>query len=65
MKTGRAPRRPRAAPAARAQRGQSTVEYLLTTVGVLALFSGMYGFTQGQLKALFTAGARVILRAYH
>lgn len=46
-------------------RGQSTIEYLLTTVAVLALFSSMYGFTQGELKKLFTAGARVILRAYH
>lgn len=46
-------------------KGQATVEYLLTTLAVLVLFSSMYGFTQGQLKKLFTAAARVILRAYH
>lgn len=46
-------------------RGQTTVEYLLTTLAVLALFSSMYGFTQGELRKLFAAGARVILRAYY
>jgi len=49
----------------RGNRGQTTVEYLLTTLAVLALFSSMYGFTQGELRKLFAAGARVILRAYY
>ena len=47
------------------EKGQSTIEYLLTTAAVLVLFSSMYGFTQGQLRKLFAAGARVILRAYY
>jgi hypothetical protein len=49
----------------RGSRGQTTIEYLLTTAAVLVLFSSMYGFTQGQLKKLFSAGARVILRSYY
>jgi len=41
------------------------VEYLLTTLAVLVLFSSMYGFTQGQLKRLFTAAARLIVGSYY
>lgn len=47
------------------ERGQSLIEYMFATLGLLMLFSGMYGFMQGQLKKLFTAAARVILRAYY
>lgn len=47
------------------QSGQSVVEYMFASLSLLFLFSAMYGFIQGQLKTLFTAASRVILRAYH
>lgn len=41
------------------------VEYLLSTLAVLALFSSMYGFTSNELRTLFSSAARVILTSYH
>jgi len=48
-----------------ASRGQTTIEYLLSTMMILALFTGMYGFLQVQTRRLFAAAARMILRAYY
>ncbi len=48
----------------RLSRGQTTVEYLLTTVVLVAAFSGFYGFIQQQLKSLFTNAAMMILSTW-
>lgn len=45
-------------------RGQSTVEYLLTTMALVTLFAGMYGFLQGQIRRLFQAAGTKILTSY-
>jgi Flp pilus assembly pilin Flp len=45
--------------------GQTTVEYLLTTVTLVTVFAGMYGFLQSSLKSEFQAAARVILKSYY
>jgi Flp pilus assembly pilin Flp len=45
----------------RGRNGQTAVEYLLTTVVLVTVFAGMYGYLQGQLKTLFTkAGVRIL-----
>lgn len=41
------------------------VEYLLTTMTLVTLFAGMYGFMQGQLRRLFIQAGMKILRAYY
>ncbi len=41
--------------------GQTTVEYLLTTLALVVAFAGFYGFIQQQLKSLFTHAAGMIL----
>jgi Flp pilus assembly pilin Flp len=49
----------------RGERGQTAVEYLLTTVVLVMVFASLYGFMQGQLKNLFRAAAVKILRSYY
>lgn len=49
----------------RGSRGQSTVEYLLTTMALVTAFAGMYGFIQGQMKILFKTAAIKILTSYY
>ncbi len=46
------------------KRGQTAVEYLLTTVTLVTVFAGMYGFLQGQLKGLFKIAGMRILTPY-
>lgn len=41
------------------------MEYLLTTLILVTVFSTMFGFMQGQLKNLFTQAAIAILRSYY
>jgi Flp pilus assembly pilin Flp len=41
--------------------GQTVVEYLLTTLTLVTVFAGMYGFLQGQLKTLFKLAGMLIL----
>ena len=41
------------------------MEYLLTTMALVTLFAGMYGFLQGQLKSLFQIAGIKILTPYH
>lgn len=48
-----------------AGRGQAAVEYIMSTLMILVLFTGMYGFLQQQTRRLFTAAARAIVRSYH
>jgi hypothetical protein len=48
----------------RRRTGQSAVEYLLTTVTLVTVFAGMYGFIQSSAKTQFQAAARMILRSY-
>lgn len=45
--------------------GQAAVEYLLTTVSLVMLFVGLYGFLQGQLRDLFRAAGLKILMPYY
>lgn len=40
------------------------MEYLLTTVTLVTVFAGMYGFLQGQLKTLFKIAGLKILTPY-
>jgi hypothetical protein len=47
------------------KRGQAAVEYLLTTVTLVTVFAGLYGFLQGQLRRLFIAAGTKILQAYY
>lgn len=47
------------------RRGQAAVEYLLTTMTLVTLFAGMYGFLNGQLRKLFIQAGMKILRAYY
>ena len=44
--------------------GQTTVEYLLTTLALVTVFASMYGFMQGQLRKLFTKAGIAILTSY-
>ena len=46
-------------------RGQTAVEYILTTMALVTAFAGMYAFMQGQEKILFRRAAIVILRSYY
>ena len=46
------------------KRGQTTVEYLLTTLALVVAFAGFYGFIQQQLKSLFTSAAGMILATW-
>ncbi len=48
----------------RGRKGQTAVEYLLTTVALVTVFAGMYGFLQGQLKVLFQIAGVKILTPY-
>lgn len=48
----------------RGKRGQTAIEYLLTTVALVTVFAGMYGFLQGQLRKLFTIAGVKILSTY-
>gem|GEM_PF-2271380 len=41
--------------------GQTVVEYLLTTLLLVTVFTGMFGVLQSSLKRLFIAGGTVIL----
>jgi len=47
------------------KRGQTAVEYLLTTVTLVTFFAGMYGFLQGQLRSLFKLAGIKILTPYY
>ena len=49
----------------RRDRGQTAIEYLLTTLALTMLFAGLYGFMQGQLKKLFMAAGLKILTSYY
>lgn len=46
------------------KKGQTAVEYLLTTLTLVTVFAGMYGFLQGQLKGLFKIAGIKILTPY-
>ena len=50
---------------ARGSRGQALIEYLLMTVMLLALFTGLYRVLQGQLRFLFQKAGKAILYAYY
>ena len=45
-------------------RGQVFIEYLLMTVMLLFLFTGLYRVLQTQLKMLFSKAGKAILFAY-
>lgn len=47
------------------KKGQTVVEYLLTTVTLVTVFAGMYGFLQGQLRNLFKLAGVKILTPYY
>lgn len=49
----------------RGRRGQTAIEYLLTTVTLVTVFAGMYGFLQGQLRILFRIAGIKILSPYY
>ena len=49
----------------RRSRGQTVVEYLLMTVMLLALFTGLYKVLQSSMKKAFIRAGIVILRAYY
>ncbi len=40
------------------------VEYLLTTLTLVTVFAGMFGFLQGQLRNLFQIAGMKILTPY-
>jgi hypothetical protein len=46
-------------------RGQTIVEYLLMTLLLLALFTGLYKVLQTSMKNAFIRAGVVILRAYY
>ena len=45
--------------------GQAAVEYLLTTLCLVTVFAGLYGFMQARLKELFIRAGMVILTTYY
>ena len=45
----------------RGSRGQTVVEYLLTTLLLVTVFTGMFGVLQNSLKRLFVAAGTMIL----
>jgi Flp pilus assembly pilin Flp len=47
------------------KKGQTAVEYLLTTVALAVAFSGMFAILQGGLKKLFVAAGIKILTPYY
>ena len=49
----------------RGKSGQTTVEYLLTTLALVTVFAGMFGFLQGQLTKLFRIAGVKILTPYY
>lgn len=49
----------------RGQAGQTTVEYLLTTVTLVSVFAMLYGMMQGQYRSLFRLAAVKILKSYY
>lgn len=49
----------------RGKSGQTVVEYLLTTLTLVTVFAGMYGFLQGQLRMLFRIAGIKILTPYY
>lgn len=46
------------------RRGQTVIEYLFTTMALVTLFVGLYGFLQGQVRKLFMKAGTVILVSY-
>jgi len=48
-----------------AARGQALVEYMLMTLMLLFLFTGLYRVLQVQLKGLFAKAGKAILTAYY
>lgn len=49
----------------RSKKGQTVVEYLLTTMFLVVFFTGMYSFLQGQVRTLFIRAGIMILQAYY
>ena len=49
----------------RKQGGQALIEYLLMTLMLLALFTGLYKVLQSQLRVYFQKAGTVILTAYY
>lgn len=49
----------------RGKKGQTTVEYLLTTVTLVTVFAGMYGFLHERLRFLFRKAGMIILTPYY
>ena len=49
----------------RRSRGQTVVEYLLMTLLLLGLFTGLYKVLQTEMKKAFTRAGIVILKAYY
>ena len=49
----------------RRSRGQTVVEYMLMTVMLLALFTGLYKVLQSSMRKAFIRAGIVILRAYY
>ena len=47
------------------KRGQTVVEYLLTTLILVTFFAAMYGFMQPRIKDLFVQAGMVILGTYY
>jgi Flp pilus assembly pilin Flp len=47
------------------KKGQTAIEYLLTTLTLVTVFAGMYGFLQGQLRNLFILAGTKILTPYY
>lgn len=47
------------------ERGQALIEYLLMTLMLLALFTGLYRVLQTQLRVYFTKAGQAILTAYY
>ncbi len=45
--------------------GQATVEYMLTTMLLVTIFSAMYGFLHKQVTVLFKAAGIKILMSYY
>ncbi|PCI40553.1 MAG: hypothetical protein COB53_00750 [Elusimicrobia bacterium] len=48
-----------------AQRGQVLIEYLMMTLMLLALFTGLYKVLQSSLRTYFAKAGQAILTAYY
>jgi len=46
------------------KRGQTAVEYMMTTLALTMVFASMYGFMQKQLAGLYKQAAKAILTSY-